>query len=430
MERDPTTTVGTDDPAASSERRVLLIVGEGQVVTRPLPDGAELVVGREPDCDVILVHPKISRRHAHFRGGPPIEIEDLGGRNGVRVAGRRLATGERLVLRPAEGAELGPFVTMVLGAAPVAPAGAPALVSMSVSDPTLAGVPEVARRVAQGLVNVIIAGETGAGKEVLARTLHQLSGRTGPFKAINCAALSESLLDSELFGHERGAFTGATTTKPGLFELARGGTLLLDEIGEIPIALQAKLLRVIETREVYHLGGVAPIKLDVRFMAASHRDLSQDVARGRFRQDLYFRLNGITLTVAPLRERGQGIGVLAEQLLGDAARAAGRTAPRLSARALALLTRHPWPGNVRELRTVLERATLVSGGTELDAEHILFDKFPDPEPLVLDDAARFTATAAAKAGNISAMARSLGTSRGQVRRLALRYGVDLERFRG
>src|SRR5262249_32937596 len=147
---------------------------------------------------------------------------------------------------------------------------------------------------------ILISGETGVGKEVLARTIHELSGRTGQFVAINCASLSEALLESELFGHERGSFTGAATAKPGLFEVAGGGTVFLDEIGELPPGLQAKLLRVLETRTVYRVGGVKPVSLDVRFVAATHRDLAREVQRGGFRRDLYFRVNGIVLAIAPL----------------------------------------------------------------------------------------------------------------------------------
>ena len=434
MERDPTTTVGTDDPAASSERRVLLIVGEGQVVTRPLPDGAELVVGREPDCDVILVHPKISRRHARFRGGPPIEIEDLGGKNGVRVAGRRLATGERLVLRPAEGAELGPFVTMVLGAAPVAPAGAPAFVSMSISDPTLAGVPEVARRVAQGLVNVIIAGETGAGKEIFAELIHRRSPRAArTFLRLHCAAISETLLESELFGHERGAFTGAHAAKPGLLETADGGTVFLDEIGELPPATQVKLLRVLEERSILRIGGLRPRPVDVRFVAATNRDLAAEVVAGRFRRDLFFRLNGISLVVPPLRERREEIVGLARHFAAPV---------DLSPEALAVLLAHSWPGNVRELRNAIERAILLCGAGPIRPEHlaelepsrlVAITASPSPGTLraELDTLERDRIEQALEehGGNQTRAARALGISRGTLIARLASYGLTRPRKR-
>jgi pSer/pThr/pTyr-binding forkhead associated (FHA) protein len=215
------TTIATDDAGAMRERRVLLVAGEGHALTRLLPDGAVVIVGREPDCDVTLPHPKISRRHARFHGGPPVEVEDLGSTNGVRVGGRKLRTGERAALAHAESAQLGPFVAVVLETGRDA-TGDPPRAAIAVVDPTAEGVPEVARRVAQSRVTVLLSGETGAGKEVLARTLHQLSRRSGPFLAINCATLSEPLLESELFGYERGAFTGATASKPGLLEVARG----------------------------------------------------------------------------------------------------------------------------------------------------------------------------------------------------------------
>jgi transcriptional regulator with PAS, ATPase and Fis domain len=296
--------------------------------------------------------------------------------------------------------------------------------TLAVIDPTPAGVPAPVTRFARSPVSVLILGETGTGKEVLARTIHALSGRGGSFVGINSAALSESLLESELFGHERGAFTGATATKPGLLEIAARGTVFLDEIGDLPPALQAKLLRAIETREVYRVGGLKPIALDVRFLAATHRDLEAEVAAGRFRADLYYRLNGITLKLAPLRERRAAISRLARGFLADCAAAAHRPAPRLGVDAIDRLIRYDWPGNVRELRMVMERALLLCEGDEIAAGAILVGAAPAPaEP------ADFTAVARRHRGNVSAIARELSTSRSQVHRLAQRFGIALARLR-
>ncbi len=421
------TTLASGGVPSASSRRFLLVVGAGHVGTYPLPDGRALVLGRDPSCEVPLAHPKISRRHARVVAGPTVAVEDLGSTNGIRVGGTRIAGGGTATLRTGESFELGPFVGVILEAPREATDDAPLLAAIPISDPTPAGVPEVVTRVAQGGVNVLITGETGVGKEVLARTLHELSGRAGPFVPINCAALSEPLLESELFGHERGAFTGATAAKQGLFEVGTGGTVLLDEIGDLPASLQAKLLRALETRQVYRLGGVKPVSLDVRFISATHRDLGELVAQGSFRRDLYFRVNGITLAIAPLRERRDAIPALAMGLLRDAAAAAGRTAPRLAATGLAALVRHDWPGNVRELKTVLERALMVSSDDEIRAGHILFDRLPAADHA--DAESRLVAAAATHRGNVSAIARALGTSRSQVRRLAERYGIALQKYR-
>src|SRR5262249_14041610 len=250
------TTLASGGAPSASSRRFLLVVGAGHVGTYPLPDGRDLVLGRDPSCEVPLAHPKISRRHARLIAGPTVAVEDLGSTNGIRVGGKRIESGGTATLRTGESFELGPFVAVVLEAPREPTADAPILAAIPIFDPTPAGVPAGVTRVAQSGVNVLLRGETGAGKEVLAQTLHELSGRSGPFVPINCAALSESLLESELFGHERGAFTGATAAKPGLFEVGAGGTVLLDEIGDLPASLQAKLLRALETPEAYRLGGV------------------------------------------------------------------------------------------------------------------------------------------------------------------------------
>ncbi len=418
--------VGAPPPLAPAS---LLVVGEGHTSIHDLPHGTVLTMGRQEGCEITIDHPKISRRHASFHGGPTVEVEDLGSTNGIRVGGKRLATGARLSLRPGDTVQIGPFIA-VLMPAPRDSHDTPTLAAIPVTDPTAKGVSEIVRRVAQGAVSVHITGETGSGKEVLARTLHDLSGRKGRFVAINCATLGENLLESELFGHEKGSFTGAPAAKPGLLELAAGGTVLLDEIGDLPAALQGKLLRVIETREVFRVGGIKPVTIDARFLSATYRDLVAEVARGRFRRDLYFRINGLTLAVAPLRERRDAIPSLASQLLKQAAVEAGRPAPRIGSVAIAALERHAWPGNVRELRTVMEGALLLATGDELRAVELIFDRIPAAEnDDPLDPRARLTAAAGRHHGNVTSIAQAMGTSRSQVRRLAQRFGIDLEKYR-
>jgi two-component system response regulator AtoC len=232
---------------------------------------------------------------------------------------------------------------------------------------------------AHGLINVLILGETGAGKEVLAEWIHQHSPRAnGPLVCINCAAISESLLESELFGHEKGAFTGATQTKPGLLEAAGGGTVFLDEIGDMPSGLQTKLLRALENREVTRVGAVASRPIDVRFMAATNQELESAVEAKKFRQDLYFRLNGISLTIPPLRDRPEEIEPLVHRFITAATAAAKRRAPRLSAEALEMLAGYAWPGNIRELRNVIERALVLCEGAEITLEHLPVEKLRLP----------------------------------------------------
>ena len=208
-----------------------------------------------------------------------------------------------------------------------------------VRDPTSTAPCSTTERIARRGVTILIRGETGVGKDVLARAIHARSGRAGPLLSVNCAALAESLLESELFGHERGAFTGAAQARAGLLEAAAAGTVFLDEIGDAPASVQAKLLRAIESRQVLRVGGARPIDLDVRFVAATHRDLRAEAARGRFRQDLYFRLDGITLFIPPLRERREAIRGLAERFLAGAS-----LDGELSPAALARLDGHAWPG--------------------------------------------------------------------------------------
>jgi DNA-binding NtrC family response regulator len=233
-------------------------------------------------------------------------------------------------------------------------------------------------QVSPSSASIVIVGESGTGKELAARTIHELSPRSsGPYIAINCAALPETLMESELFGHERGAFTGADRRREGCFELATGGTLLLDEIGEMKPELQAKLLRVLEERKVRRLGGSAEIPVDVRVLAATNRNLEGQLREGRFREDLYYRLNVFTIQLPTLRERVEDVPILIEHFLQQLAPAAGKSVMGMEAECLELLKAQRWPGNVRQLRNVIERALIVTRGPMISTadlpEEITFD---------------------------------------------------------
>jgi two-component system response regulator FlrC len=232
---------------------------------------------------------------------------------------------------------------------------------------------DLARRVALSGCTVLVVGESGTGKEILARYIHRRSPRAGqPFVAVNCAAIPENMLEAMLFGYERGSFTGAHAAHPGKFEQAQGGTLLLDEVTEMSLGLQAKLLRVLQEREVERLGGRMPVSLDVRVIATTNRRLREDVAAGRFREDLYYRLNVFPLAIAPLRLRRDDILPLAMQLLTARCRP-GEPIPALGAEAAHLLLTYDWPGNVRELDNLLQRALILLNGPVIRPEHIQFE---------------------------------------------------------
>ena len=241
--------------------------------------------------------------------------------------------------------------------------------SIVARDPTMLALIKRAEQVASSNASILIAGESGTGKEVLARHIHRRSRRAkGPFVAINCAAIPDNLLESELFGHEKGAFSGAIARRLGKFESASGGTLLLDEVSEMDVRLQAKLLRALQEREIDRLGGAAPVKIDVRVLATSNRAMQAEVDAGRFRADLYFRLNVVTLDVPPLRHRRGDIAELARHYAEHYAKINGVPIRSLSRAALALLEDHSWPGNVRELENAMHRAVLLSIGPELGGD--------------------------------------------------------------
>jgi DNA-binding NtrC family response regulator len=237
------------------------------------------------------------------------------------------------------------------------------------------------RKVAASNAIVLVTGESGTGKELIANTIHHFSPRhSGPFIDISCAAIQETLLESELFGYEQGAFTSAQKRKLGLFELANHGTLFLDEIGEMSLTLQSKLLRVLETQSFYRVGGVKKVDVDVRVVAATNRDLMQDVAEGKFRADLLYRINNFTIKLPPLRDRPEDIGPLAESFL---ARVSGGKHVRFTEEAMDMLTDHDWPGNVRELRNVIERAVILCSGDSIKAEDLPTEMRRTSVPLYL-----------------------------------------------
>jgi two-component system, NtrC family, response regulator AtoC len=268
----------------------------------------------------------------------------------------------------------------LLAAARVAAMGgwrlAAATGNLLVAEGAMQQLHRVVERIAAGTISVLILGETGVGKEVLAETVHNLSPRAEqPFLRLNCAALSESLLESELFGHERGAFTGALQAKPGLLETADRGTVFIDEVGELPMSIQVKLLRVIESRQVLRVGALKSRPIDVRFLAATNRDLEAEIERGAFRQDLFFRLNGISLVIPPLRDRVGEIAGLARGFATEVSAQSGEPrVPDITPDAMAMLERYSWPGNIRELRNVIERAVLLCAGGPIGLEHLPVEK--------------------------------------------------------
>jgi two-component system, NtrC family, response regulator AtoC len=375
--------------------RELAVFASDGVVAHPLPESGSVSIGRAEGNDICINHRSVSRRHAILHLGPQLRIEDLGGTNATVVRSQRAivetARTEELrqVSKQTIELALGDCITLgsvfvvvrrsqAAGGAPSAGGGLPAASHGSsefvLRDPAMRALYEQAYLAAPGRISVLLLGETGTGKEVLAQTIHRRSSAArarGPFLGLNCAALSESLLESELFGHEKGAFTGAVQARPGLFEAADGGTVFLDEAGELPLSIQVKLLRVLEEQQVLRVGGRVPRSIDVRVLSATHRDLEAEVARGAFRQDLYFRLNGVTLTIPPLRQRIADIAPLAELFAARACKAFERSqVPALSGETLALLERYPWPGNLRELRNVMERAVMLCAGDRLLPEHL------------------------------------------------------------
>jgi DNA-binding NtrC family response regulator len=346
-------------PSASSVGiQVMVLSGSAKGTTKAL--GEKLRIGKAPDNDLVLSDDTVSRAHCELtRIDAGVRVRDLGSTNGTKVGGARISeaivqpgavlkVGEvEIALRPSvRNAEVLPSDKKWFGAA----------IGQSLAMRTIFGVLE---RIAKTDATVLLEGETGTGKDVLARALWTESARAqGPFVVVDCGAVSYSLLESELFGHERGAFTGAVAARQGAFELAEGGTVFLDEIGELPLDVQPKLLRVLETKEFRRVGGNKTLKSDVRVIAATKRNLLREVQAGKFREDLYFRLAVVPITVPSLRARREDIPMLVSHIL----KASGGGLD-VSDETLQGLVAHDWPGNIRELRNVLDRAIYMARAT-------------------------------------------------------------------
>jgi two-component system response regulator AtoC len=388
-----------------------------------LPDGAIVTFGRSRGCTVHVDDHRVSRRHARIeRHGSEIVVADLGSRNGTKVGAERVEGQRRLA--GGDVVSVGP-VTAVVALATRVEAVAPDQHRYIIADPGMAAVYEACRRVATIPLSVLVVGETGAGKENVAETIHRLSPRAHkPYSRLHLAALPEALLESELFGHERGAFTGADRRRQGYFESAAGGSLFLDEVGELPLPIQTKLLRALETKRVVRLGSTEELETDVRIIAATNRDLAAEVRAGRFREDLYFRLCGFRIDVPPLRERRIEIPLLAALFTREMAARLGTPPPTLTPAFLDALERHRWPGNVRELKHVIESAFVLAHPGEMTAQHLpasVREAPPAPvppapqiagtEPLTASERKAIVTALEACAGNQTQAARHLGVSR-------------------
>ena len=364
--------------AGGSAPKRLLVIWDGGMVQHEMPERGAVVLGRGKECDVCIEHVSVSRKHATLTIGDTYTLEDHGSSNGTKVEGRPLVKDKPMPVSPGQTIELGE-TRLVLPA--IKGAGASARTAVTIPPtalgPGMRALHQTLESVAQGKIPVLIVGETGVGKELVAQELHRRSPRASrPLLSLSCATFSEANLETELFGFEKGAFPGAEQTKPGLVELASGGTLVLDEVAALSLGTQAKLLRMLESGEVMRIGSLKPERIDIRFVATTNRNLEQLVATGQFRSDLYYRLNGATLVVPPLRDRRTEIGPLARAFAAAAAAEVGLGSGQITAPALMALERHDWPGNIRELKNVVERAVLLARGVAVGIEHVGFIAAP------------------------------------------------------
>jgi transcriptional regulator with AAA-type ATPase domain len=398
----------------------------------------ELVIGRDTSCAVRLAGSDVSRRHASVqRAGADAGsvIVDLGSRNGVRVNGQAVQSS------PLDGGDvlrLGGWIGVVTDTPGEFKEIAPGLLG----GPALQAALAPLAKAAPSDLPIVLEGETGTGKEVVTRSIHRWSGRPGPMVAVNCAALPEGLAEAELFGYRRGAFTGADRASPGFFRSAEGGTLLLDEVSDLPLSLQAKLLRVLEERAVQPLGETRPVPIDVRVVVAGQQSLMEAAREGRFRPDLLARLDGVTVRLPPLRRRREDVPPLFSHLLGELSE--GR-APAVESDLVERLCLHDWPFNVRELVLVVRRLLVLRGSeTTLRAEDLperignqVKAVAPPPTPAATPAARSpeppelpaLVVALRASGGNVARAAAMLGISRQRAYRLMEGHAVDLEALR-
>jgi transcriptional regulator of acetoin/glycerol metabolism len=405
---------------------------DGPAIALAEAEAREVVLGRDDDCTVSLPGAEVSRRHAAIqRQGRAVVLRDLDSRNGSFVNGRRVTA---IVLENGDVVRIGGWVGVVTRQPGALGVLAPGLYA----GPRLRRTLSEAERAAPSDLPILIEGETGTGKEAVARAIHVWSRRRGPFVAVNCAAFPEALAEAELFGYRRGAFTGADRPSLGHFRAAEHGTLLLDEIGDLPLSLQAKLLRVIEQREVLPLGESSPVALDVRLLAAAQEPLSRAVSEGRFRADLFARLDGLTVHLPPLRERPAEIPYLFAQLLLEHS---GSRPPEVDARLVERLCLYDWPFNVRELVLLVKRLLVLHGGapalklghlpermresTSKESPEAVLEPVQEPPEL-----SELAAALRASAGNVAKAAAALGISRQRAYRMMQgRTEIDLDSLR-
>jgi two-component system nitrogen regulation response regulator GlnG len=385
-------------------------------------EAGTLLIGSSDGCGLRLQEPSVSRRHAQVEiGDDGVVLKDLSSRNGTFLNGRRvreayLSPGDQLRLGRVE-IRFEPRVEAVkVPASPHSRFGG--LFGQSTAMRALFGVME---RVAPTACTILIEGESGTGKELAARALHENSPRaTSRFTTVDCSAIQPDLIDSELFGHVAGAFTGAQGARRGLAEHAHGGTLFIDEVGELPLSIQPKLLRLLEAREVRPVGANDPKNVNVRVIAATHRDLPAMVREDRFRQDLFFRLAVLRIRLPPLRDRLEDLPGLVETVL----RADSGDPVTLHPDALSRLAAHPWPGNVRELRNVLTRARALHGGPVIRAEHLIFDDAANQRVMAIPASA-----VALDSLENDAIRRALKQSGGNLTRAAAALGIHRNTLR-
>lgn len=443
-----TTVTERSSPRSSARFAELGLVWVFPIPSEPWVDllwegEAELSMGREESSSIRLAGDGVSRRHAVLRRDPTtrvISIVDRGSRNGIRVNGHSVTSAP---LGPGDVVRLGGWVGVVTESPGAFAELAPGLFGGKVLESALSSL----KRAATSDLPIVLEGETGTGKEVVTESLHGWSGRSGPLVAVNCATLPQGLAEAELFGYRRGAFTGAERASPGFFRSAEGGTLLLDEVSDLPLPLQAKLLRVLEQRAVQPLGETRPVPIDVRVVVAGQQPLADAVKDGRFRADLLARLDGLGVRLPPLRKRREDVLPLFSRFL---ARLSGGRAPALDVELVERLTVHDWPFNVREL-VLLARRLLVlhAGESTLSLEHLpermleapAASESASPEPATsfvppgaspasdVELPALMTALRAS-AGNVARASALLGISRQRAYRLMEAAGVDLQSVRG